>query len=154
MSAPLEVTFAAELQAVAGVGERLQALCAAAGVGADEAGEIELAVVEAVNNTIEHAYAFAPGREIQLAAEIHGGWLTARISDSGRSMPAGLLDSVPASMDFDPAAIADLPEGGMGLVLIKQLMDRVDYQTLEGRNTFTLARRLRSVAPSNGGEGH
>jgi anti-sigma regulatory factor (Ser/Thr protein kinase) len=45
-------------------------------------------------------------------------------------------------LDFDPADVEHLPEGGMGLFIIHNVMDRVEYHRHGERNTFSMTRRL------------
>jgi len=42
---------------------------------------------------------------------------------------------------FDQTDIAALPESGMGLAIIKSVMDSVHYQTEHGINRLTAVRR-------------
>jgi serine/threonine-protein kinase RsbW len=41
-------------------------------------------------------------------------------------------------LEFDPNNIQHLPESGMGLFIIKQLMDEMNYYSLNGKNYFIL----------------
>ncbi len=43
---------------------------------------------------------------------------------------------------FDCGDPDSLPEGGMGLALIRQLFDAIAYETRDGRNRMTLTRWL------------
>jgi anti-sigma regulatory factor (Ser/Thr protein kinase) len=61
-----------------------------------------------------------------------------RISDTGTPMAAWPEQICP---DFDPRDIGRLPEGCMGLYLIRSIMDETRYDSLEGRNTLTMIRR-------------
>jgi len=47
------------------------------------------------------------------------------------------IDSVP---QFDPINVENLPEGGMGLSIIHQIMDCVAYETTNGRNKLILTK--------------
>lgn len=40
------------------------------------------------------------------------------------------------------AELADRPVGGLGLLLVRELMDSVQYEQREGRNRLTLTRSL------------
>ena len=63
--------------------------------------------------------------------------ITIEISDDGR--PFDPLNDVP-----DPdvnAAIEDRPVGGLGVYLVRTMMDELSYQRIEGRNHLTLVSR-------------
>ncbi len=45
-------------------------------------------------------------------------------------------------MTFDPTDLAALPEGGMGLALVKSAFHEVRYGSREGTNRLQLVRRL------------
>jgi serine/threonine-protein kinase RsbW len=116
----------------------VRALCATSGVPARECAQVELALVEAVNNVIRHAYKLEAGHPVEVVFTVEAETFTIDVVDEGSSMP----ERPEPALDFDPADIANLPEGGMGLFIIHSVMDRVEYATRDGRNTFTMARRL------------
>jgi serine/threonine-protein kinase RsbW len=110
------------------------------GFNDEDIGKIALAVDEACTNIIKHAYRFDPNKEITVSIRQKNGAFEVSILDSG----AG----------FDPARIPtpDMKEylshfrrGGLGIYLIKSLMDKVEYgngpgQSNEVRLTKYLAR--------------
>lgn len=110
------------------------------GFNDEDIGKIALAVDEACTNIIKHAYRFDPNKEITVSIRQKNGAFEVSIRDSG----AG----------FDPARIPtpDMKEylshfrrGGLGIYLIKSLMDKVEYgngpgQSNEVRLTKYLAR--------------
>ena len=101
-------------------------------------GTAELALAEALNNIVEHAYAATPGLiEVTLAPCPTG--IACRIEDAGSAMPGGHL---PAGRLPDCIGVPtdDLPEGGFGWSLIRSLTVDLRYERAGGRNrlTFTL----------------
>ena len=102
--------------------------------------ELELAVVEAVTNVIRHGNigGMRQAIELQLARQENG--IKVTIKDRGRSIPEAALSASESVLDFDPDDIFNLPERGLGLALIREAVDRVDYQTAEGSNTLLLAK--------------
>jgi serine/threonine-protein kinase RsbW len=78
----------------------------AAAHGADKrlAGDVALAVSEAVTNAVKYAY--GPGRKgrVQLLATVSDGWLEIRVVDRGRGFQAGRSDGLGLGL----ALIADL----------------------------------------------
>lgn len=99
---------------------------------------IQLAIDEACSNIFEHAYGGQAGR---LEIEIRGTrqQLTLQLRDWGRPFDP---DSVPPP---DPdLSLEERPIGGLGVHLIRQIMDQVTYRfDSEMGNTLILKKRLR-----------
>jgi serine/threonine-protein kinase RsbW len=114
----------------------LRARLAAQGLSAEGCGSVELALAEALNNIVEHAYpADRPG-EICLSVTMTRDRLCCRLRDRGAPLP-GL--AVPVGVRPDPAvARAALPEGGFGWYLIRDLTDALSYARQDGENILTL----------------
>ena len=103
-----------------------------------EAANIVLAVDEACTNIIKHAYQYATDKEIEVTIHQSKNSFEIRIFDTGKS--------------FDPATIRqpDLKEhighrrrGGLGVYLMKKLMDKVEYSFHRGkRNEVRLIKYL------------
>ena len=101
---------------------------------------VEMCLMEALNNSIKHAYRGEQNHFIDVNVCIDSQLMEIQIIDEG--VPRESL--VIKELDFDPNDIENLPEGGMGLFIIKQLMDELDYYTLNGKNYFTLRKFLYS----------
>jgi serine/threonine-protein kinase RsbW len=111
----------------------------------DEVGETcILALEELVANVFEHGA---------------GGEVFLRIACDGTKLDAEVVDSGPAFNPLaadDPdiqAGIHERPIGGLGVFLVKSLMDRVHYRRSEGHNHVHLTKRLSpGQAPEQTGE--
>ena len=107
--------------------------------------EMELAVEEACTNVCRHAYGGHCG-EIELTLERGEGGVEVVLRDWGAA--------------FDPAAVytpdvtAPLEKrslGGLGLYLMQQLMDRVEFQfDEESGNTLTMVKQLSAAGDGLG----
>ncbi len=133
----LELSFVAtEARAsngIAQVGARLEAL----GLSPGQTGDIKIAMAEAINNVVEHAYAGLPAQDVQVRCRFLDHQLVVQIVDSGHPMP-GMKppDGVPPHIG---AELQGLPEGGFGWFIIKQLASRVEYQRRDGTNRLVLS---------------
>lgn len=91
------------------------------------------AFVEAFNNAVIHAYAGSAPGPVEVEMEVHASHLSVRIVDEGKTF---VPDAVPEP-DLDA-----LPEGGLGLFIIRNFMDRVGYERSDGRNVLTMEKDL------------
>ncbi len=106
----------------------------------EETGTIELVLAEAMNNIVEHAYPpeDVPG-PINVKCSRQADGLRFQIKDCGRPMPDGVTPiGLPVDLDVE---FSDLPEGGFGWFLIKDLAKDVVYRRVDDANqlTFRLA---------------
>ena len=115
----------------------LDRLCELLGLGEADRGGIVLAVDEALTNIIRHAYHGQPDRPIEVRLS-HGGdaeMLEICIRDWGECADPGTIKS----RDLD-----DVRPGGLGVHIMSNCMDTVDYAHEEGGGTtLTMTRRLR-----------
>ena len=104
---------------------------------------IELCIVEAVVNSIKHAYENAPGHEVAVVLSMYETKLVIDVIDSGKSMAPGLLEERKAcTLEFDPKDIDAIPESGRGLAIIQGFMDDVSYQVTESGNCLTMVKEF------------
>lgn len=136
----LQVSLTSELSAVRLAAARMGSALAAQGIGAEARAEIELCVVEAMNNVVEHGYGLCAGQPFELSLWWSEHGLVIELRDEGRPIPEGMLDqaSLPEVGDGD---IQDLPDRGWGLGLLRELMDEVHYESRQGGNLLRLVRR-------------
>lgn len=120
------------------VGVAVNSMCRSLSLLQVDAYQVELCVVEAVTNAIKHAYNNQPGFSVQINFAVYSDKLVINVCDEGRPMPALVVPS----LDFDPTDLEHLPEGGMGLFLIHQIMDEVTYVSQHGKNVLTMVKRL------------
>lgn len=134
----LKLSLDSRLPNVSLLGAAVGGVCLLAGYGPTQADLLQLAVVEAVNNAIEHAYQGEPGNRVEVELRLRSGHLQFLIRDRGRAM----TDPRPQEPIFDIDDLSSLPEGGRGLYLIHQIMDQVDYTSIAGNNTLSLTKML------------
>lgn len=118
------------------VGRAVRAICRTLPGGARAAAEVELCVVEAVNNAIEHGYRGERGHRVDVHLAVHEAELRIEVVDRGGGARGGLRCATRA------AAPDPLDESGRGLFLMQALMDDVSYRREGGRSVLRLTRRL------------
>jgi len=99
---------------------------------------VEICLTEALNNVIKHSYLGDNSKTIDIKIHKNANTLEMKIIDTGRPRQ----NLTVKELDFDPEDIENLPESGMGLFIIKQLMDEMDYYTSDGKNYFILKKWL------------
>ena len=99
---------------------------------------VEICLTEALNNVIKHSYNNDVTKSIDLIIKKDSNFFEIIIIDKG--LPRENL--VVSKLDFDPQDINNLPESGMGLYIIEQLMDEMKYFTKDGKNYFSLKKWL------------
>jgi serine phosphatase RsbU (regulator of sigma subunit)/anti-sigma regulatory factor (Ser/Thr protein kinase) len=125
----LEVELIGEQAALSAFRQGLRRWLEEAGAEADEVQDIVMAVNEACQNAIEHAYGLAPEPfdvrltcdegSVAVVVRDRGGWREGRSDDRGRGLP-----------------------------LMRALMDEVDIEQRPTGSTVTLRRALRSAEPA------
>lgn len=131
-SAELLLSLRADARQVSLAAATLRTYCDFAGLPGPTLGQIELAVVEALNNVIEHACQDRSDAEIHMAVRVENDSLIVELRDPGRSLAVLPNPEMPDPLD----------ESGRGWPLIFLLMDRVDYYHERGVNILTLGKRL------------
>jgi len=112
-----------------------------AGFDDKEVARIALAVDEACANVIEHAYGLDTTREVKIRAVIEEDQLSFEIVDTGR----GFDPSQVQAKDVDEL-IKQRRSGGLGLRLIRTIMDDVQYQITPGqKNELRMVKRLKKA---------
>lgn len=99
-------------------------LARAVGFGEQLLGQIELAVDEACSNVVDHAYAHIEPGDMEISCHFDGHEFVIGVRDWGKGFD---LEKV-AEPDVT-APLAERTLGGLGLFLIKQMMDRVQYSS-------------------------
>lgn len=118
-------------------------LCTLGPLTDEEVFQIELSVVESVNNVIKHAYNNERGHDVEIVFTLYANRVTFDVCDTGRSMdPKQMIRGDKSPLDFDPTALNMLPEGGLGLAIIREVMDGAAYSRCQEKNILTLTKRF------------
>src|SRR5262245_35286422 len=91
-----------------------------------------VALEEAVTNTISYAFPDVGRHAIEVRIEFRGGQLSASITDDGQP-----FDPLSQPAPDTRAGIADRKVGGLGIHLLRSLMQSVGYRRIGGRNVLT-----------------
>lgn len=132
------VQFAAKFEYLDEIREFVGDVARNNGFNDKEVYNIQLATDEAASNIIEHAYEGVNNGLLEISCGVQNDSITIVLVDHGES--------------FDPSDVptpdlkADLSErkiGGLGIFLMRKLMDKVHYdaEPKKNRNTLTMSKR-------------
>lgn len=109
----------------------------AAGLSRDAIYAVEMAVDEACTNIIQHAYGGEGRGDIECTCRINHSGLTVTLRDYGRPFDP---ERVPEP-DIH-TSLEERKEGGLGLYLIRKLMDEVHFEFVpDSGNVLTMVKR-------------
>lgn len=144
MAKPLTKTINSTTEHLLEVREFVAAAAREFGFSEEETSKIALAVDEACTNIIKHAYQYKPDQRITVSIF--------------REKPKFEISIVDEGKKFDPESIKPLDlkdhlshyrRGGLGVYLMKTLMDKIEYKTLSGKkNEVRLTKFLQSIRSS------
>ena len=98
---------------------------------------LNLVMEEMVTNVIFYAYPQDEEADIELLAKSDGKELTFVLSDQGKEFdPTAKEDN---DLSVNPA---ERELGGMGIFIVKNIMNKVTYQRLEGKNLLTMTKGI------------
>lgn len=126
------VEFSGEASALAGVRSRLRGFLSAVEMDEFEAGRIVLAIDEACTNIIRHAHG-GEAKPVRLAMERRADRLVFVLVDRG-----GPCD--PESIRG--RSLREVRPGGLGVHIIREVFDLVDYTPMESGTRLTLEKRI------------
>jgi anti-sigma regulatory factor (Ser/Thr protein kinase) len=133
----IALTIDSQFRNVFLVGLAVQRICLSIPLSEQSAYEMEMAVVEAVNNSIEHACHNQPGHPITIRMNLSEDRITFVVSDGGEAVE--YFREMPALED---AGHSQPAERGRGVQIMRALMDEVGYRTDGNSNLLTMVKYL------------
>ena len=99
---------------------------------------VNLALDETVTNVVLHGFDDPVGQEVVVSISTGENELVASVSDAGRE-----FNPLHAAVPDLSATLAERELGGLGIHLVRSLMDHVTYERTDGRNVLTMRKRIR-----------
>jgi serine/threonine-protein kinase RsbW len=126
------LTLPASAESISAFSEFVRRGAVAAGIAAEELGKLDLVLEEILINVARYAYEPEKGLvEVAYAAE-GPGKLRVEIGDSGRVFNP--LEADPPDLS---RGLADRPIGGLGVFLVRSMVDSIDYRRAGDRNILS-----------------
>lgn len=98
---------------------------------------INLALEEAVVNVMNYAYPEGTLGEIDISVTFSGGSITFTIQDTGTPFDPTKVSNPDTSLSAE-----ERPIGGLGIYLVRELMDEVSYCYENNHNILTLKKKI------------
>ncbi len=98
---------------------------------------IILALEEMVTNIIKYGYDDTAEHRIDIRLQISGSQVTITLIDDGHEFNPLAQPEVDVNQPLEERGI-----GGLGIHLVRRTMDALDYQRRDGRNIFTMSKKL------------
>lgn len=137
-------SFPARVESLEDIREFVQGALSESPLGHSAVAGLLLAIEEAVTNVIRHGYLYGPGT-VRLRVRRSRRRVQIVITDNGRPYEAD-FDAKP-----DPVELARTGRrGGLGLLLLQKVTDKIDYHRQGGTNTLTLTKHVRPVGAPRG----
>ena len=112
--------------------------CEAAGLDMATTMKLNLAIEEAVVNVMNYAYPQGTVGDIYIEALADDEQLVFIISDSGSPFDPTVQQEVDTTL-----SVEERPIGGLGIHLVRQIMDSISYERVSGKNNLRLVKKLK-----------
>ena len=131
------LTLTNDIKRVPRLNTFIDEVCEANGFDMATIMQINLAIEEAVVNIMNYAYPKGTKGDITIEAKANDTQLSFIISDTGKPFDPTAKAEVDITLSAEDRAI-----GGLGIHLIRQIMDNINYERIDGHNILTLIKKL------------
>lgn len=137
MTGVVELRLANDLAGLAQLAERVEGFGTAQNLPASVVNALNVVLDEAVSNAINHGYDAGVRGEIAVRLRRAPDGVLLEVEDDGR--PFDPLQAPPPDLTL---SLERRPIGGLGIHLIRNLMDEVSYARVGGRNVLKMIKHL------------
>ena len=137
----LRAKISSRLPAVAQFAETVTEYLRSFEVATEVVFQVNVAIEELLTNTIKYGYRDAQERTIDVKIVVMAEAVYINIEDDAPAFNPFLIGARGITGNID-----DMPIGGLGIRLVKEMMDEVGYRRVRGRNRVRLRRALHGDA--------
>ena len=134
------LTLPNDVQEVPQLATFVEEVCESHGVDMMTTMQLNLALEEAVVNVMTYGYPEGTKGYVDISVQSESDCLTFVISDSGQPFDPTTKGDVDTTLPAEQRSI-----GGLGIHLVKQLMDSIQYEYKNGHNTLTLKKIIKKL---------
>jgi len=131
------LTLPNDIEAVPQLNEFIDVVCEEAGIDMSVTMSLNLAIEEAVVNVMSYAYPEGVEGFVTINAHADARQLTFVITDTGTPFDPTTQGEIDTTLSAE-----ERPIGGLGIHLVRQIMDSIHYEYADGKNILTLRKSL------------
>ena len=131
------LTLPNDIEEVPQLAAFVEEVCEAVGIDMSTTMSMNLAMEEAVVNVMSYAYPTGTKGDVSIEATANKKRLKFIISDWGKPFDPTEKKEVDTTLPVD-----ERPIGGLGIHLVRQIMDSINYERTNGKNVLTLRKKL------------
>ena len=124
--------------------EALEAHLDACGVPASAIAPVMIAADELISNTLDHGAQEGDPPTVEVSASLTDGRICMQLIDNGIA-----FNPLERAIPDTGLAVEDRAIGGLGIHLVRTLMDTVAYDRVDGLNRLCFSKAYSSHSPSN-----
>ena len=131
------ITLPNDIEEIPLLAEFVEEVCEIVGFDMSTTMSINLALEEAVVNVMSYAYPSGTTGNVNIEAMANDKRLKFVISDWGTPFDPTAEKEVDTSLSAE-----ERPIGGLGIHLVRQIMDSINYERIDGKNVLTLRKKF------------
>ncbi len=131
------ITLPNDVAEVPALAEFVEGVCEEVGIDMPTTMQLNLAIEEAVVNVMDYAYPAGEQGEVVVGAVVNDGLLQIVIKDHGTPFDPTAKGDVDTTLSAEERNI-----GGLGIHLIRTIMDTVSYERVGDSNVLTLTKKI------------
>ena len=131
------LTLPNDINTIPQLNEFIDTVCEELEIDMALAMSLNLAMEEAVVNVMDYAYPEGTEGEVDIEAIADETQLHFTISDRGKPFDPTAKEEVDTTLSAE-----ERPIGGLGIHLIRQLMDNISYERKDGKNILRLSKNI------------
>lgn len=131
----LHLTIRNDLSEIGRIAVAVESFCSEQGLADEVAHAVNLALDELLTNTISYGYDDEVGHSIEITLAAAGGGLSVTLRDDARAFDPTQAGEPDLDADLDERAL-----GGLGIHIVRAMMDEIRYRRVDGHNQLTLTK--------------
>jgi len=131
------LTLPNDIETIPQLNEFIDGFCEERGIDFDITMRLNLAIEEAVVNVMNYAYPEGTVGYVDIDVEADDNYVTFVISDTGKPFDPTQKDEANIAL-----SVEERPIGGLGIHLVRRMMDEISYQYADHKNILTLRKKI------------
>ena len=137
MESRLSLLLRNDLSELERIAQAVSVWCRENAVSGEAEYQINLALDEIVSNVIHYAWKDDSEQQLHVRVSRMENELTVEVEDDG-----GPFNPLEVSAPDITRPLEDRPIGGLGIHLVRQIMDSMEYRRHDGRNLLTMKKKV------------